>query len=115
MVVSISWHKYPSLQKLVCALSQDIGCAPLESLTKSCMYSCMSLVIQILGCTYLGGAYPMFCACETNLFSSDIRILVSWEVKTKKTNHPRGMLHKSHIFPIGLVSYIYLANFHNIA
>jgi hypothetical protein len=86
MVVSISWHKYPSLQKLVCALSQDIGCAPLESLTKSCMYSCMSLVIQILGCTYLGGAYPMFCACETNLFSSDIRILVSWEVKTKK--HP---------------------------
>jgi hypothetical protein len=48
------------------------------------MNSCMSLVIQILGCTYLGGDYPMLCACENNLFSSDIRILVSWEVKTKK-------------------------------
>jgi len=45
------------------------------------MNLCMSLVIQILGCTYLGGAYPMFCNCEANPFSCDIPILVSWQVK----------------------------------
>ena len=61
------------------------------------MNLCMSLVIQILGCTYLGGAYPMFCNCEANPFSCDIPILVSWQVKK---NILEGMLHKSYPFQL---------------
>ena len=35
-------------------------------------------VIQILGCTNLGGVYPIFCEVETNMFASSLFGLVLW-------------------------------------
>ena len=40
------------------------------------MNSCISQVIQILGCTHLGGAYPMFCYFGTNLLLSEIYVIM---------------------------------------
>ena len=34
-------------------------------------------VIQILGCTNLGGVYPIYCEVETNMFASSLFGLVS--------------------------------------
>ena len=72
------WHMYViSYYLFVCTMNiQNIGYSPYLFLITSA-YTFQ--VIQILGCTNLGGVYHIFCEVETNMFASSLFGLVSWE------------------------------------